>query len=501
MKISVTYCPEDDKLRIYSGYVAREVYDELRKAGFVATPKQGCDFAAVWTIKREDLALSLLEDGDDIEDEDQSPEERAADRAERFGEYRDKRRVEAGGLADRYDGGGQVHGYQSQERADRAARRADRVRCGSLSQWSKAEYWQRRTAGVIGHALYKSSAHVRRGRILEIEAEIRRTESKYTPHADSPEVMQHDRNAMYDYQTGEYDRPPEPHVLVGPKGRGCYYERKAALLAIEKAYQRYLAHLRLRLEYERQMLAAEGGTAGDAEMEPGGFIRAGTRTGSVFSHVPGGWMQIHAINKSPKTGRVTSVKVWGKLGCNADKGEGLVSINVERLPEGSYRPPTNEEQTEFEEREKKRKATEKARKPKAPTLINPTDKDAERLQAIWNAEAKANHDARPNAQYLRNFEPATVTRMTQKQYSALSKGEYARCETRTLHAGAKLSRRPSNMWTSEGAAYDKALSPPVCKIRVTGYNPNSVIVLIDKPQKPLPWDALAEVEEAEAVYA
>lgn len=51
-----TYCPEDDKLRLYVGRVPRDEYDALRKAGFVSTPKQDCDFAAPWTPNREDLA-------------------------------------------------------------------------------------------------------------------------------------------------------------------------------------------------------------------------------------------------------------------------------------------------------------------------------------------------------------------------------------------------------------------------------------------------------------
>ena len=81
---SATYCLDDDKIRLYVGRVPRSDYDELRAAGFVATPKQDCDFVAVWTPRREDLALSFLDDDDDIEPEHYSPEERAADRAERF---------------------------------------------------------------------------------------------------------------------------------------------------------------------------------------------------------------------------------------------------------------------------------------------------------------------------------------------------------------------------------------------------------------------------------
>jgi hypothetical protein len=82
---TATYCPEDNKLRLYVGRVPRPEYDALRAEGWTATPKQGCDFVATWTPEREDTAL-LYGDGI-IDDEDQDPGERAAERAERFGGY------------------------------------------------------------------------------------------------------------------------------------------------------------------------------------------------------------------------------------------------------------------------------------------------------------------------------------------------------------------------------------------------------------------------------
>lgn len=93
---TATYCPEDNKLRLYVGRVPREEYLKLRADGWVALHKQReagqGDFAATWTPSRRDTALQYA---DMIEDEDAGPEERAADRAERFGDYRDKRTTEA----------------------------------------------------------------------------------------------------------------------------------------------------------------------------------------------------------------------------------------------------------------------------------------------------------------------------------------------------------------------------------------------------------------------
>lgn len=146
------------------------------------------------------------------------------------------------------------------------------------------------------------------------------------------------------------------------------------------------------------------------------------------------------------------------------------------------RAPTAEELAAFQTETKERKASEKASKPKYKQLVNPTDEDAERLQALWNAKAKADFDERHGwGEWL----PTSVRRMTQEQYSAASKGSYAACETVEVCDNGLRSCR----WN--------ATDPPVAfKIRKgsTG-NPSradAVIVLTDKPQKPLPldWDNL-----------
>lgn len=281
---SATYCPEDDKIRLYlSRRVSRDSFLYLKKCGFVATPKQDCSFAAVWSIAAEDVALLLIADDDDIGDEDYSPAERAADRAERFAGYREHRRRDAGALADRYDSGPSAIGYQNAARAERAAARRDRVRDRSLCQWDKAEYWQHRTAGVISHALHKSSAHVRRGRILEIEKTLRKVES-----------------------WGEN-------------------------------YSRTFAHLRMRLLYENAMLANEGGQASEVEMEIGGWL--GGKQIHKINRSPvtkrivsvGLWMP-HPWRKNSEGNPVMY----------------LEPFNIERFGANAYRAPTEEERAAFQ---------------------------------------------------------------------------------------------------------------------------------------------------------
>ncbi len=242
---------------------------------------------------------------------------------------------------------------------------------------------------------------------------------------------------------------------------------------------RWSDHYANRLAYERAMLANEGGTAADADMEPGGWI---------------GQRQIQAVTRSSVTKRVTSVKIFAPKRWHNGQGPApleLQSFSVERLPEGAYRPPTEEERADFQEATKARKATEKASKPKSPPLINPTDEDAERLQSLWNARAKARHDqARAEGRCWSDYIPTMVKRMTQEQYSARS-GNNGNCETVEVCQDGFRPRR----WHE----YKAAVNPPIaCKVR-KGYagtgitsSDDAVIVLTDKPQKPLPldWEAI-----------
>lgn len=423
-----TYCPEDNKLRFYSySRFGNDIKERIKEAGFRWAPKQECWVAAAWTPAREDLLIELC---GEIGDEDYSPEERAADRAERFEGYREKRAGEAGDFADKFDDGPQAFGHQNAARAERQARRHDRLRGKAVNQWSKAEYWTERTASVIKHALHKSSAPVRRERILRLEAELRTR---------------------------------------------CYSER-------------WEQHYRLRLTYENAMLEQEGGKAADIEMIVGGFIR---------TH------QIHKVNKSPVTGRVVSVQVWGMKGktyaYDRERIPGLVTINIERAgTDIGYRAPTPEELEAFHAARKAEKAEAKKTAPKAPSLINPTEEDAQRLQDIWNKKAAALYAK--HCSYGKGYEPTQVRRMTQAEYSERSKGTYSHFETVNVCSDGF---RPQ---THYGEEVNDAARPVVCKVRQSwgggsfSHQAHRVIVITDKPQKPLPidWASMEQVTPQEA---
>lgn len=416
---TATYCPEDNKIRLYTGRVERQTYEALVAAGYKATPKQSCSFVATWSIKAEDMAFLLIPEDADIEDEDISPEERAEDRAERFAGYRDKRRAEASGFADRFEAGPDAHGYQNAALAERAAARHDRQRDKALCQWSKAEYWQTRTAGVIAHALHRSDAATRRGRILEIERLLRT------------------------YETG-----------------------------------RYAEHLQMRLIYENGMLENEGGKAAEVEIVPGGWINSKVCRRHMGQLIEvDGWSQIVKVNKSNTTGRVVSVVCvgrdrfgWG----SAEEQEKVreIKVNIERHGEDVYRAPTPEELEAFTKKQTARKERAKATAPAKPPLINPTMEDAQKLQDALNAQAPKE-------------KPAQVRVMTQAEYSAQSKGAYARFET------IGITERLRKSWKN-ASGRDVGGRFVVFQVRAAGFMPAQVIVLSDKPQKSIPWDAVAD---------
>lgn len=432
-----TYCPEDNKLRLYAySRLPKDVYSRIKSAGFRWAPKQELFVAPSWSPQREDILIELC---GGIGDEDYSPEERAADRAERFAGYLEKRESEALDSADSYTSGPAAIGYQSEAKAQREADRHNRKRTYAVGQWSKAEYWQQRTRAVIAHAMYKSDPRVRRGRILELERELRSIVARYTP--------QEPRQQYTDSESGEL------YVLVGPKGRGAYWAKESNLESEAQCYSRWVEHLKFRIEYERAMLGDEGGTAADADIVVGGFIRG---------------FRVVSVKRSPVTSRVVSVEVLH---------EGKPKrINVERLPEGAYVPPTEEQLREFLVSEATRKAEIKAAKPKAPTLINPTEEDAQKLQDEWNASAK---------------HPSEIWRMTQEEYSARSKGGYGSCET------AEIDEQGKKRWASYMGQTGRET---VFKIRIGRpsnqqiYGAYRVIVITDKPQKPIPWSDLEEAK-------
>ena len=431
-----TFSPEDGKLRLYlAARVERDSYLYLRKIGYVATPKQDSSFVAPWSVEAEDAALAFIPEEQDIEDEDYSAADRSADRAERFGEYRDKRRSEAMGAAGSFSGMDSVAGNQNLARAQSYARRRDRIGSYAVSQWSKAEYWQERTAGVISSALYKLKPGVRRGRLKRLETDLRKAEKRkadaiahwesWRKVASTPDVEEQRKAALQMSKSGsdwsflEFKHPDNPEVkntlwrmlnpLLNSELRALTGAEVAALALSRypgngpcgenSGTQRWINHLNLRINYERQMIEAEGGMAGEADMVIGGWI---------------GNRQIWKINRSSTTGRVVSVGFLGSVKRYSDETAAtkIVSVNIERLGEDVYRAPTESELKQFNEQRKRVEETTPGIK--LAKLINPTVEEAKRLTAIWNKSLKLQMEKRN-----REFQPLLVHARTKEEVKGL----------------------------------------------------------------------------------
>jgi hypothetical protein len=123
LTLTATYDPGDNGLRLRaSARLPQETYARVRAAGFRWAAKQTLFVAPAWTPEREDLLLELC---GEIGDEDSSLAERAEERAERFGDYAERRTGDAerakeavDQVAQRFEGGQPILvGHHSVEQA------------------------------------------------------------------------------------------------------------------------------------------------------------------------------------------------------------------------------------------------------------------------------------------------------------------------------------------------------------------------------------------------
>ena len=483
----VTYCPEDNKLRLYIGRVPREEYEHLRELGYTVTPKQDCDFVAHWSPEAEDIALAYA---GYIGDEDQSPTDRAADRAERFAIYREKRTEEVIDLSLKAESLDPVHGYQSAEKAVREVNKHKRLLAKVENQWAKAEYWTYRTAGVIRNALHKSDMGTRLGRLKKLEAEQRAADKSFedfnalisagrkilTLDLGEPDksviaarFLGHSSVYWKQYTTPEFTTPirlidmVEKHGFPAMEALKIFIDENPPHTKRNRAYN----HLVMRIAYEKQMIENSGGSASDLEYMVGGWV---------------GKYQIWKISKSSVTKKVTSITVlapaivsdnaWETRHNIAGTEFSEMKLNIERATDINYRTPTNEDLKNLEIIKDQAKAAIQEKNAGKPKLLNPTPASAERLQKIFNESTHGSSfwDSRK--------ESLSPKFLTQAQVTANSKGEYAPIKTKFIGANGKPTHKQYSGNVEEGALF---------KIRYAFTSGcEQVIVITDKPQTELP---------------
>ncbi len=349
VKHKATYSPEDDKIRIYlDGRLDKEEWMRFKDAGYSWTMKQESDLAATWTVTRENLALEFC---GDIEDHDiDTRADRAADRAERFSGYRDRRELEA---IENLDNTVDVVGMQSEKKADIVARRSQRAANKATNNWEKAEYWQQRTAGVIENALYLERSDVRYRRIKKLEAELRKSEKSFMELINKRSLIKkalktnNEKIAKYICE----------YFWIRVDGEDLYSiaQKSTPLEAIAKIKfypctnsLRYRKHLKLRIAYERQMLEAVGDNFEDKAKD--------YKVGGSF-----GKYIIMTVNKS--LGAIASVTVF-----DPGRKEEMI-LSVEGIPHEDYKNPTAES----------KKLLKEYKLEKNPPLLNLSIDDSKKL--------------------------------------------------------------------------------------------------------------------------
>ena len=338
MVMSSSYCPLENKLRLYSTERLDEAtYDRVKALGFRWAPKQACFFAPAWSPEREDLLLELCEE---IGDEDTSLVDRAEVRAERFEEYSDKREAEAeqahASVQHIMDGIplGQpiISGHHSEAHARRDAKRIENGMRKAVNLWDTAQYWERRAKAALSHAKYKERPDVRARRIKTLEAEQRKVE-RTQDHGRAQlalwtkDGLTHDRavfitnigcHLSFTFPLADYPRESPASQYEGLMGLWsaltggvitCEQARDLAVPMYERSLEicrRWLDHLSNRLAYERAMLDDSGGTEADRTLpEVGGACRC-------WASHRGGWSTIQKVNKVT----VSVLDNWGNGGKN-----------------------------------------------------------------------------------------------------------------------------------------------------------------------------------------
>ena len=324
---TATYSPEDNKLRLYSPTrLDAELYARVKAAGFKWAPRQQLFVAPMWTPDRADLLIELC---GDIGDEDTSLVDRAEERAERFGEYRENRIEDAEAAkaaVDRIADGipmGQpiLVGHHSEKHARKDAEKIKAGMRRAVKMWETAEYWKRRAAGAIRHAKYKELPAVRARRIKGLEADKRKQEKiiaqseKYLRAWSTPDLTRKQATFLANYDHQNLPATPEK-----PYGTSLWSELEegrmdaGAAAALAKArherniayHRKWLQHVELRLTYERAMLGETGGTVADKTgPEKGGAVRC-------WASRRGGWSYIQKVNKVS----VTILDNWDNGGPN-----------------------------------------------------------------------------------------------------------------------------------------------------------------------------------------
>lgn len=477
---AATYSVEDNKLRLYvSARLDDDLYRRVKNQGFKWAPKQELFVAPSWSPDREDFCVELA---GDIEPEEMTLVERAELKAMRLDALAEKRAGQAGAFAaaahrisERFASGQPILiGHHSERKARKDKAQMEREMQKAVDAHNAVDYWRYRATGVERHANRKADSGVRARRIKTLLAEMRDFQRKLN-HANKCLELWTAIDATEDQEK----REKMTRYYIGAANIAPHYRGKSlySLLednevtvndAIERCIQfhtaqaqnpytfRWINHLLNRLAYERDEM-------GDVPRYEGELTPVILQT---FAREQGA--------DKPKASPITDGFAL----------ESAVPLPL-HLGEGKRIELTTDEWRELMKsvghavviKTRKKSTT------KTVPLINPSKEDAEKLQALWNSDAR-------KTKYGSGSE---TTEMTQQKYSTFSGGSYTPYETITLDQyGRKI-------WNSMNAAKKGLTATYRVRVGHGGklYSADRVIILSDKPRKPLPFDLDALVEASQ----
>lgn len=298
-----TYNITDDKLRLSLGYKPEaEEVEKLKKAGFAYWFGSKLNVAK-WSTAAEDYILSL---GIEIS-EDDTPDD-VETRVERFSTYADNasKSAEAASahahniLAPIPSGQPIQLGHHSERRHRNTIKRADAAMQRAVSETEREAHWRSRVASAIAHAKYKERPDVIARRIKGLEADERTYKREIEKRGEiRANIFSNMRDDVRKKIGADYGNSPEVTAWIKDNHDtfSVEFEQKFsdAWTRHERWAKRWLAHVQKRLEYERALLEAMGGTA---------KLKWELQVGGQVQHA-GAWYMILRINK--KGGEIVSV--------------------------------------------------------------------------------------------------------------------------------------------------------------------------------------------------
>ena len=479
-----TYSVEDDKLRLYIDYwMERDNYLALSEAGFKHAPKQELLYTK-WTPGREDICLFLA---GEIEPEETTLIERAEERAARFDSYCNNRQNDANVFAsaarrigERFSMGQPILiGHHSEASARRDQKRIESAMNKSVQATRTAEYWIYRANGVENHANRKTNTRTIKNRIKSLFADMRE-QQRIINHAkicillwSKIEEIQDD-----DILASKFNQLAGAYLATG---YACPYnfsrEEHAEFTERELANKiknhfekianginrgRVISHILNRLGYEQSTLGKVEKFENDL-------------TPVILQK----FLRDHGAHKPKVTKISDSFKAVSTVDFPyhiSDSNEIIFTSDEWRdlMQNSGYDVPVV----------KKRKLTASAKAP----LLNPSQEEAIKLQALWNSKQQENSGNLTKIAEHKEIESSF--------YSARSGGDYSPYQTYELDEnGLQIYSH----W--DGGVYRKS-GEAVCRVRTfTGggeyYKANSVVHLVDKPCKPLPVSFRLVLEKEE----